>query len=263
MLIDSHCHLTYQQLACRIDQVIESSKQAGVKGWVTVGTDHQHWHTAIEMARRFDRMYVAVGLHPHYAAQATAADLELIEGLVAHEPKVCAIGETGLDQRYQPPSIAEQAKVFSWQIDLASRLCLPLIVHCREAFDQTFELIRSARQRLGNVIIHCFTGGPEQAILAMDLDLYLSFSGIVTFKNADYIRQALRHVRPDRILVETDCPYLSPEPLRATKVNEPAFMINTVNHMAQVLGLPVQQMAELLTNNTIQAFGPRTQQWGI
>lgn len=263
MLIDTHCHLTYQQLARRINKVIENSTKAGVVGWVTVGTDNQHWHNAIEMARRFSGMYAAVGLHPHYAAQATAADLELIEDLAAREPKVCAIGETGLDQRYQPPSIAEQVKVFSWQIDLASRLGLPLIVHCREAFDQTFELIRSARGRLGNVIIHCFTGGPEEAICAMELDLYLSFSGIVTFKNAEHIRQALRHARPDRILVETDCPYLSPEPLRTTKVNEPAFIINIVNHMAKVLGLLVHQMAARLTNNAIQAFGPRTQQWGI
>jgi len=247
-LIDTHCHLTYSPLAEVIDPVIRRSIAAGVTGWVTVGTDLDQCGRAIELAKRIPNLYVAVGVHPHQTKAATDDGLgRLVE--LAQSQKVVAVGETGLDLHYLHSPPEDQRRVFIWHLDLATRLGLPLVVHSREAFDQTLEILDLYRGRVSPIVLHCFTGTMAQAQAAIDRGFYLSFSGVATFKNARDVQEAARNVPLDRVLIETDCPYLSPEPMRRQKINEPAFMIHTALFLAGLRKMDLGQFVTTVTDN--------------
>jgi TatD DNase family protein len=251
-LIDTHCHLTFEGLSEDVAAVVERSKAAGVTGWITVGTDPQENQKAIELANKFENMYAAVGIHPHEARTVTPGTLKELRAL-AQNKKIVAIGETGLDYHYNFSSHEEQKKVFAEHLKMADELNFPVIIHCREAFDETMEILERFRD-VKKVVFHCFSGSAEQAEIALDKGFYISFTGVVTFKNAEVIREAAKIVPMDRLMVETDCPYMSPEPMRKQKINEPALMVHTARRLAELKGMGLADFAEAVTATSREFF---------
>ncbi len=251
-LIDTHCHLTFEELAGDVEQVLQRSRAAGVTGWITVGTDAEQNRKAIELAGKFKNMYAAVGIHPHDAREVTAETLMELKKLAQNE-KVVAIGETGLDFHYDFSKQQDQRKVFAQQLKIAAELNLPVIVHCRKAFDETMEILDQFGNGVKKVVFHCFSGSAQQAKIVLDKGFYISFTGVVTFKNAQTSRKTAKIVPLDRLMVETDCPYMSPEPMRKQKVNEPALMLHTAKCLAELKGMDLPDFAEAVTA-TSRAF---------
>ena len=255
-LIDTHCHLTFEQLAWEIDHVVERSVAAGVTGWITVGTDSQQSRKAVEMAERFENMYAAVGVHPHEAKDVTGETIAELKELAKSE-KVVAIGETGLDFHYNFSAQLDQRRTFAAQLKIARELHLPVIIHCREAFEDTMDILGQfirLEGRLRGVVFHCFSGTAEQARTILDHGFYISLTGVVTFKNAGAIRRAAEIVPTDRLMLETDCPYMSPVPLRKRKINEPAFMIHTAQHLAELKEMDPTDFAREVTATSKSFF---------
>ena len=252
-LIDTHCHLTFEPLVNDIEGILERSKAAGVTGWITVGTDPRHNRKAIELAGRFDNMYASVGIHPHDAEGVTAQTLTELQNL-AQDIKVVAIGETGLDFHYNLSKQPSQRRVFAAQLKIAKDLNLPVIVHSRDAFDETMDILEQFGSGVKKVVFHCFSGSPEQANVVLDKGYYISLTGVVTFKNASKTRQAAKIVPMDRLMLETDCPYMSPEPMRKQKINEPALMLHTAKFAAELKQMPLADFAEVVTATSRSFF---------
>jgi len=253
-LIDTHCHLTFDGLIQDIDGVIARSKAAGVTGWIIVGTDIEQNRKAIELADKFENMYAAVGIHPHDAKDVTAETLTKLKEFAQSE-KVVAIGETGLDFHYNFSKQTDQKRAFAAQLTIAKKLNLPVIIHCREAFDETMEILDRFGRGLKGVVFHCFSGSAEQAKIVLDYGFYISFTGVITFKNAELTRQAAKIVPVDRLMLETDCPYMSPEPMRKQKVNEPALTIHTAKYLAELKGMDLTDFANAVTATSKTFFG--------
>ena len=245
-LIDTHCHLTFDDLARDIDAVIERSIAAGVTGWLTVGTDIEDSRKAIELTQRFKNLYAAVAIHPHDAKTVTPDTIAELK-ILARNPKVVAIGETGLDYHYNYSLHEDQKRVFAQHLEIAADLNLPVIIHCRKAFDETLQILNSHASRVRKVVFHCFSGSTEQAKLVLDKGFYISFTGVVTFSNADKTRCAAEVVPLDRLMLETDCPYMSPEPMRKQKVNEPALLIHTAKFLTNLKQMPLPDFASAVT----------------
>lgn len=252
-LIDTHCHLTFGQLADDVDAVIERSIDAGVTSWITVGTDPGHNQKAIEIACKYDNMYATVGVHPHDAKEVTGQAIRQLHAL-AQNKKVVAIGETGLDFHYDHSPRDKQAEVFRSHLQLAGELALPVIIHSRESFDETMKILQQSGPDLKKVVFHCFSGSPEQARIVLDAGFYISFTGVVTFKNADSIRQSAEIVPLDRLMLETDCPYMSPEPMRKQRINEPALMVHTAKFLADLKGMDLSDFAAHVTTTSKYFF---------
>ena len=256
-LIDTHCHLTFEPLADDVEGVLERSKSAGVTSWITVGTDGQHNRKAVEMANRFENMYATVGIHPHDAKGVTGQIVDELKELARSE-KVVAIGETGLDYHYNFSEHAEQRRTFAAHLEIARELNLPVIIHCREAFDETMEILErfiGLEGRLKGVVFHCFSGSAEQARIVLNHGFYLSLTGVVTFKNASKTQQVAKSVPMDRLMLETDCPYMSPEPMRKQKINEPALMVHTARCIAELKEMPLPDFARSVTETSKNFFG--------
>ena len=252
-LIDTHCHLTFEPLAGEVPGVIERSRAAGVTGWITVGTSLEDSRRAIELAGMYEHMYAALGIHPHEAKDGDAAALTELRRL-AKQDKVVAIGETGLDFHYNFSKQPDQARVFAAHLEIAREMGLPVVVHSRNAFDETVEILDHSGGGLKGVVFHCFSGSAEQAKQLLDRGYYLSFTGVVTFKNADATRAAARAVPLDRLMVETDAPYMSPEPMRKQKPNEPALMVYTAELLAELKGVSLDNLAQATTRNASEFF---------
>jgi TatD DNase family protein len=252
-LIDTHCHLTFDDLARDIDAVIARSRQAGVTGWITIGTDPEHNQKAVKLAEKFDNMYAAVAIHPHDAKTVTPDTLKELRELAQHD-KVIAVGETGLDYHYNHSLHEDQRRVFTEHLKIAGELDLPVIIHCRKAFDETVEVLRQFGD-MKRVVFHCFSGSVEQAKIVLDHGYYISFTGVITFKNANKTRLAAGVVPLDRLMLETDCPYMSPEPMRKQRINEPALMIHTAKFLAGLKQMPLPDFARAVTANSKAFFG--------
>ncbi len=256
-LIDTHCHLTFEQLAQDIDNVLERSRAAGVTGWITIGTDTKHNQKAVELADRFENIYAVVGIHPHDAKDVTGKTIAELKELAGNK-KVVAIGETGLDFYYNFSKQPAQMRAFAAQLQIAQELNLPVIIHCREAFDETMDILEQFLRlngRLNGVVFHCFGGNEEQARIILDYGFHISFTGVVTFKNAEIARQAAKIVPVERLMLETDCPYMSPEPMRKQKINEPALMIHTAKFLAELKEMDLTDFAEAVTATSKDFFG--------
>jgi TatD DNase family protein len=251
-LIDTHCHLTFEGLSEDVAAVIERSKAAGVVGWITVGTDPQENKKVVELAEKFENLYAAVGIHPHDARIVTTDTLRELRDIAQHN-KVVAIGETGLDYHYNLSSHEEQRKVFAEHLKIAAELNLPVIIHCREAFDETVGVLEQFKD-VKKVVFHCFSGSVEQAKIVLDKGYFISFTGVVTFKNAEKTRRAVEVVPLERLMVETDCPYMSPEPMREQKINEPALMIHTAKRLAELKNTDLADFAEAVIATSKKFF---------
>ncbi len=257
-LIDSHCHLTFDELLEDLDGVLDRSRTQGIGTWVTVGTNQSQSLSAVALAERVKGMYATVGLHPH-DAKAWSPDLLTQMTQWADQEKVVALGEMGLDFYYDFSPRAQQVKAFTEQLALAARLKMPVVVHTRDAFDDTLAILKDFDGQLKHVVLHCFTGYAQQARAGLDRGYFISFSGVVTFKNADSVREAALCVPMDRLMIETDCPYLSPAPMRKQKVNEPALLIHTAQFLSQLKQVELEDLARQTSHNTRQFYQLCTQ----
>ncbi|MHC4501097.1 MAG: TatD family hydrolase [Planctomycetota bacterium] len=251
-LIDTHCHLTFDDLIGDIDAIVERSRQAGVSAWITVGTDMQENQKALELTARFENLYAAVAIHPHDAKTVTADTIAQLKHL-AQNAKVVGIGETGLDYHYDHSLHHDQRRVFAQHLKIAAEFNLPVIIHCRKAFDETIEILDRHGADVRRTVLHCFSGSAEQAQMLIPKGYYFSFTGVVTFKNAEKTRRAAAVVPVDRLMLETDCPYMSPEPMRKQKVNEPALLIHIAKFLADLKGMSLEDFAAV-TTATSKAF---------
>ncbi len=255
-LVDTHAHLDFPQFAGEEEEVLRRAAAAGVAAVVAVGTTVAASRRAVELAAGLDgtagvRVHAAAGIHPHETeALPEEAWAELEE--VARHPRVVALGETGLDYHYDRPPRAAQEEAFRRHLDLARRLGLPVIVHAREAYADVYRVLREEGVPAGGVM-HCFAGEEAEAAAALELGLFVSFAGPVTFKNAERLRRVAAAVPPAGLLVETDCPFLSPHPFRGQR-NEPARVRLVVEALAEVHGLAPEELAELTAANAARLF---------
>ena len=253
LLVDSHCHLDFPSLSGDLDGVVARAAAAGVGTMVTICTRVERFAAILAIAERFDNVYCSVGLHPHSAAEEPDLSTERLIELAGHA-KVVGIGESGLDFHYDKSPRDIQAQLFRRHIAAARETGLPLIVHSRAADAEMIAILRDeAAKGPFPGVLHCFSSGPELARAALELGFYISFSGILTFKNADEVRAVALETPLERLLVETDAPYLAPVPHRG-KDNEPAFVANTANKLAELRGLTSRQMAEQSTVNFFRLF---------
>jgi TatD DNase family protein len=253
--VDSHCHL---QSLSDPDAAIERARAAGVVGMVCVGTDFETSRQAVDLAERHPAVCATVGLHPHDASR-LGAEWAQLEPL-AHAKGVVGVGETGFDFHYLHSPADEQEAAFRAQIQLAKRLDRALVVHSRDAWDATFRVL-AEESPPARTVLHCFTGGPDEARRALDLGAFLSFSGIVTFPNAGDVRAAAAITPLDRLLVETDAPYLAPVPHRG-RDNEPAFVPLVGSGVGTATGRPETEIAGRTAANTAAAF-PDAPKWEL
>ena len=252
-LIDSHCHLNYEGLAERRDEVLENARNRGVAGFLNISTKQREWSDVIAAAEANDDVWATVGVHPHEAdAHPDLGAAALIEG--ARHPRVIAIGECGLDYYYDKSDRKAQRDRFRAHIEAARATGLPLVVHTREAEEDTAAILTDAVAEGGVTgVLHCFTGSAGLARKALDLGFYISLSGIVTFKNAAELQETAKQVPADRLLVETDAPFLAPVPNRG-KICEPAFVADTAAFVAGLRGEEVETLANATTDNFFRLF---------
>jgi len=251
-LIDAHCHLTYEQFS-GIDAVLQRSRDAGVTGWITIGTDVEECKKAVGLTNRFENMFATVAIHPHHAKSAEAATIAQIKEFSTNK-KVVAIGETGLDYHYEFSTRQQQQDSFLRHIELAAELNLPIVIHSREAFDDTLKILESNSEGIKKVVFHCFSGSAEEAKMVLDKGWYISLTGVVTFKNAEKTREVAKYVPLERLMIETDAPYLSPEPMRKQKVNEPAMLIHTARFIAGLRSMELADFAKAVSATTERFF---------
>lgn len=253
ILVDHHCHLDFPQFAEDLQGVIGRAKAAGVAAMVTISTRIRNFDRIRAIAEAHDDVYCSVGTHPHNADEELDIPAEEIIRLSAH-PKCVAIGEAGLDYFYKHSSAHGQAEGFRRHIVAARETGLPLEIHTREADEDTAAILTEEHAR-GEfpAVLHCFTGGRDLAMRAIDLGLYISFSGVVTFKKSESLRALAAELPLDRILVETDAPYLAPVPHRG-KQNEPAYVVHTAAVIAEARGISLAELAAATTNNFFRLY---------
>jgi TatD DNase family protein len=252
-LIDSHAHLQFEEYAAELAGVLARAQGAGVEAIINVGTDLASSRAAVDLAERFPQLYAAVGLHPHEAATFTGEMGAELADLARH-PKVVAIGETGLDYYYQHAPREAQQTAFLAQLELARSADLPVVVHSRDAKDETLRLLAELTPARKGVL-HCFTGDLDMAQHAIGMGFSISFSGILTFKNAGPLREVAQALPLESILIETDCPFLTPTPHRGTR-NEPAFVVRVAEQLAELHpSVAVEVMRSALRRNTASLFG--------
>jgi len=252
-LFDSHAHLHFPDYKDDLDAVLDRARQAGVRGMVTIGTDGETNEAVVALCRRLPDVWATVGIHPHDAGEATEADFAAMERLASEEPKVVGFGEMGLDffRNLSPPEA--QRKAFRRQIDIARRADRPLVVHCRDAHDETLAILGEERAHEVGGVMHCFSGDVGIARRCLDLGFFISLAGPVTYKNARALPDVARFVPEDRLVVETDCPYLPPTPHRG-KRNEPAWVALTAACIAGLRGSEPEALSETLTVNAARLF---------
>ncbi len=253
MLVDSHCHLDFPDFAEELDAVVGRARAAGIARMVTISTRVRRQNDLLAIADRFADVFCSIGTHPHYAHEeldVTAADL----AARARHPKVVAIGEAGLDYHYDRSPRQDQERGFRTHIEAARETGLPLVIHSRSADEDTARILEEETgQGAFPAVLHCFTGGPDLARRAIALGLFISFTGILTFKNSTALRAIAAELPADRILVETDAPYLAPNPFRG-KRNEPAYVVETAKVLAETRGVSFDEISRRTTENFFALF---------
>lgn len=252
-LIDSHCHLNYEGLVERQAEILQNARERGVAGFLNISTRQREWDDIVAVAEREPDVWASVGVHPHEAdAHPDLGAAALVEA--AGNPRVVAIGECGLDYYYDKSDRAAQRERFQAHIDAARESGLPLVVHTREAEEDTVEILERAVKEGGITgVLHCFTGSAELARKGLYLGFYVSLSGIVTFKNAQDLQATAKWLPADQMLVETDSPFLAPVPHRGQKC-EPAFVADTARFVAGLRGEDPEQLAQTTTANFFRLF---------
>jgi TatD DNase family protein len=259
MLVDSHCHMDFPDFASELDAVVARARAAGIARLVTICTRVRKFPQVLAVAEKFPEIFCSVGTHPHNAHEELDIDAKALIDLTKH-PKVVAIGEAGLDYHYDKSPRDAQAQGFRQHIQAARETGLPLVIHSREA---DADMARILEEETGKgafpAVLHCYTGGRDLAFKAIELGLYIGFTGILTFKNGQDLRDLAKDLPAERILVETDAPYLAPLPYRG-KRNEPAHVVETAKVLAATRGVSVDDIARQTTENFFRLFGkvPKT-----
>ncbi len=253
MLIDSHCHLEYEGLVEDQNGVLERARAAGIRGFLNISTRRSEWERVVGTAARYPDVWASVGIHPHEADQhADLGEAALLEA--TRHPKVIGIGETGLDYYYDKSDREVQQSLFRTHVSVSRETGLPLIIHTRDAEDDTFRILE---EEMGKgafpALIHCFTASADFGRKVLDLGLSISISGIVTFKNAKDLQDVVATIPEDRILVETDSPFLAPVPHRGKRC-EPAFTADTARFVADLRGISIESLGEATTRNFFDLF---------
>lgn len=251
MLIDSHAHLEMKEFDSDRQDVIKRAGLAGVDGIITVGTNLNLSRKALSIARQYENIYATVGVHPHDAAKASEKTFDELKTL-AEDPKVVAYGEIGLDYYRNISSREKQVEMFGQQLELAVELKLPVIIHDRDAHEETLRMVKASGVHCG--VFHCFSGDWAMARQCIDLGFYVSVPGVVTFDKSKVLQEVVRQLPLDAILLETDCPYLTPVPHRG-KRNEPSFIVHTAKKVAEIKGLTWEHVAQAAARNTQKLFG--------
>lgn len=253
MLVDSHCHLDFPDFAEELDAIVQRARDHGIGIMLTINTHLTRFERVLAVAERFPEVYCTVGIHPHEAGTEPAAELDRLVEL-SHHPKVVGFGETGLDYYYDKSPRDRQRDSFRTHIAAARTTGLPVIVHTRDADADTAAILAEEMGKgVFTGLVHCFSSGPELAGKAVDLGLFISISGIVTFKKAEALQDTVKGIPLDRLLVETDCPYLAPIPYRG-KRNEPAYVAHTAAKVAELKGIGMGELAAATTGNFLRLF---------
>jgi TatD DNase family protein len=251
-LIDTHCHLNHEQLLDDVDEAVARAHAADVREMIMVGYDLESSRSAVDLAHRIPSVFAAVAIHPHDSRHYDdSAEAELRE--LAADSRVIAIGEIGLDYHYDFSPREDQFRAFRAQIALANESGLPIIIHCREAYDDVLSLLETEKSEGMGCVMHCWAGNEVEANRALALGCYLGFGGVLTFKNADENRRVAAAAPLGRVLVETDAPYLAPVPYRG-KRNEPAYTRLVAEKFAEIRGLNLQSIAAATTDNAMRVF---------
>ncbi len=257
MLFDTHTHLDQSEFNDIRAEVIQRAKAAGVSQLIAVGCTVEDSRRCVQLASEFEGVYAAVGIQPNYIAESQPEDWAAIEQL-ASEPGVVAIGETGLDRHWDYTPFDQQQDYFDRHLRLAERLDLPFIVHMRDCDNEIMDALRVARQRgVLKGVMHSFTGDAKMAAECIEMGMHISFAGMLTFKKSTALRECAETIPDKRLLIETDSPYLSPEPVRSKRPNEPAFVRHTAECLAQLRGVTLEELAAQTTANAREFFGLR------
>ncbi len=254
-MIDTHCHLTYDQLSSQIDDVLARARSAGVDRMITIGTSPGDAQKSIAFANRYPGVYAAAGVHPHYSAAHQDAGLlkDQLRALLA-APRVVAIGEMGLDRHYSDPTLDIQKVTFAIQLELARELDKSVIIHSRESIHDTIPMIRDSGIAGDRFVFHCFTGTDSELDAILAIGAYVSFTGVVTFKNSDALTASACRVPLDKIMIETDAPYLTPAPYRKVKTNEPSYLPHTAAHLAKARSIDYPTFLKTVDANADKFF---------
>lgn len=255
-LVDTHAHLDFAKTQEQLEELLERAWAVGLEQIVTIGASREFDSNlrAVEIANKYERVFATVGIHPHDARVVTPKVLEDIEALARCEQKVKAIGEIGLDYHYDHSPREKQREAFAQFIQMAHRVQMPIIIHTREAEQDTIDILKQEEARRCGGVLHCFSGTRWLAEQALELGFYVSFSGIVTFKSAPIIQEVAQMVPEDRILVETDAPFLAPVPKRGRR-NEPSYVAHTLRFIAGLRGVDPMELAQTTTRNARRFYG--------
>jgi TatD DNase family protein len=255
MIIDSHCHLNYEPMSLSLKKTIDRANRDGVKYLLTISTEDKSFNKILDIVSKNECVYGSYGIHPHEAKNHLSIESENIIKKTKLSKKIIGIGESGLDFYYNHSDKRDQIKCFEEHIIAAQKTQLPLIVHTRNAETETLEILkRKLNEKNFRVLIHCFTGSKEFAFKLLDLGAYISASGVVTFKKSEELANTFKDIPNNRILVETDSPYLAPVPLRG-KPNEPSYIIHTVKFLSKLKNISFEDFSNITTKNFFNLFG--------
>ncbi len=254
ILVDTHAHLDEDRFGPELGEVIGRASAAGVQTILSIATTAESTRASQRIADQFSGVFASAGIHPNYAEQARAEDWDSVKRC-AHHPRVRALGETGLDRFHKFTPFAIQEDFFARHLALSREMRLPVVIHSRDCDEDMLRVLREEYDRNGPLlgVMHSFASGEATANACLEMGLYLSFSGMITYKKSDELRQAAAKAPEDRILVETDCPYLAPTPHRG-KRNEPAFVVHTAQTLAEIRGVPFATLAATTTENAMRLF---------
>ena len=255
MIIDSHCHLTYEPMFTSLDETISRANKDGVKYLLTISTEDKSYNQILDIVKNYNCVYGTYGIHPHEAKNHLLLKCSDIIKKINKSKKIIGIGETGLDYYYNHSEKKHQINSFLEHIHAAQETNLPIIVHTRSAEEDTLKILKEEKKRKDfKILIHCFTGTKKFAFDLLDIGAYISASGVVTFKKSTELAETFKQIPENRILVETDAPYLAPIPLRG-KPNEPSFIIHTVEFLSNLKNIPFNIFAKKTTENFYNLFG--------
>lgn len=252
-IIDTHAHLELKPLVNDVEGAVYRAASVGVSVIICIGIDLTDAEVVLHIANQYEHVYAGIGFHPHNAEQATPEGMAKMKEMAAH-PKVMAYGEIGLDFFRDWAPQDKQIAAFEEQLEVAKQLNKPVVIHLRDAYDMGLDMIEKAGPLPAGGVVHCFSGTMEDADRTLDLGLHISIPGTITYKKNELFREIVTTLPSNRILLETDCPFLSPEPLRG-HTNEPANIIRTAEKVAEIRGVPFKQLARETTANAIRLFG--------
>ena len=255
MIIDSHCHLTYEPMFSSLDETIKRANNDGIKYLLTICTEDKGFENILKIINKYKCVFGSYGIHPHETSKHKKIDSDYIIKKIKDKKKIIGIGESGLDFYYNHSERDTQIKSFEEHIDASLKINKPLIVHTRSAEDETYEILKNATKKNDlKILIHCFTGTKEFAFKMLDIGAYISASGVVTFKKSRELANTFKEIPLEKMLVETDAPYLAPEPLRG-KPNEPSYLKNTVKFLSDIKNISFDNFSKATSENFFKLFG--------